>query len=209
MGLGLDTGENKQNITRTARKMAEDFGEVILANDQGLQQKAIEHCKNVDELLFPHLTPGEVELAATGYVDGLLEKDNIELNCLRNGNIDEERIGDADFSQVRKHLRKRASVIGADQRYATEKAKAWRNHKAGADYWTPYQNAQVYELRAALQDPDYPNKPRYGQSGPGPEPIRYALAAELHDMHSEKHHEQAIEVLVPYFARVLSEHNNE
>ncbi len=209
MASDFDAGKNKQNITQTARRMAEDFGEVILANDQGLQRKAVDYCENVDELLFPHLTPDEVELAATAYVDALLEKDNIELNCLRNGNIDRERIRDADYSQVRKHLRKRASLIGADQRYATEKAKAWRNHKAGGDYWTPYQSAQVYELRAALQDPGYPNKPRYGQSGPGPEPIRYALAAELHDMHSRKHHEQAIEVLVPYFARVLAEHDDE
>lgn len=209
MKSDFSKGREKQGVMRTAREMAEDFGDVILANDQGLQQKAMDYCENVDELLFPHLTPREVELAAAGYVDALLEKDNIELNCLRDGDIDRERIRDADYSQVRKHLRKRASVIGADQRYATEKTKAWRNHKSGADYWTPYQNAQVYELRAALQDPDYPNKPRYGQSGPGPEPIRYALAAELHDMHSKKHHEQAIEVLVPYFARVLMEHENE
>jgi hypothetical protein len=201
--------EGKQNITETAQKMAKDFGDIFLANDQGLKQQATVHCQNVDKLLFPHLTLEEVELASSAYVDALWEKDNIELECLQDGELNQENIKKADYSQVRKHLRTRASAIGADQRYAIEKTKAWRNHKAGGDYWTPYQNAQVHELRAALQNPNYPNKPKYGQSGPGPEPIRYVLAAELHDMHSEKYHEQAIEVLVPYFARILMSHNDE
>lgn len=189
----------------TARKMAEDFGKLFLANDRGLKQKATEYCRKVDELLFGHLTEEEVNLAATAYVDALWEKDNVELNNMRDGTIDQEGIRNADYSRVRENLRKRASAIGANQRYATRKTEAWQNHKCGGDYWTAYQRAQVHELRAALQDPDYPHKPRYGRSGPGPEPIRYVLAAELHDMHTKKHHEQAVEILVPYFARVLEE----
>jgi len=200
---------NKQELSDKARNMSKDFGEIFLANDQGLKQQAIAHCQSVDELLFPYLTSEEVGLASSSYVNALWEKDNIELACLQDGELHQKSIMNADYSPVRKQLRARASVIGADQLYAIEKTKAWRNHKGGDDYWTPYQNAQVHELRAALQNPEYPDKPKYGQSGPGPEPIRYVLAAELHDMHSEKYHKQAIEVLIPYFTRILKGQTNE
>ncbi|WP_217900446.1 hypothetical protein [Halorubrum sp. Ea1] len=198
-----------KEILQTARKAAENFGEVFIANDKGMKNDAMKYCKRVDQLLFPYLTSKEVELASSAYVDALWEKDNIELDCMQNGAINPERIRDADYTAVRENLRKRAATTGSDQRYAIKKTEAWRNHKMGADYWTPYQKAQIYELRAALQDPDYPDKPRYGQAGPGPEPMRYALAAELHDMNTKEHHQQAIDVLVPYFTLVLRRHNND
>jgi hypothetical protein len=93
-----------------------------------------------------------------------------------------------------------------DHRYAIQSTVAWRNHKIGEDYWTPLRRAQMYELRAALQDPDYPDKPRYGQSGHGPEPARYALAVELHDMRSLEHYQEALDIMRPYFEKVLDAH---
>jgi len=191
----------------TAREMAAEFGRIFVANDLGQKTEAIESCVAVDRLQFQHLDEVEVEQASRAYVEALWEKDELELQYLWNGRIDPDAIREADYSPVRQKLRQRASIIGADQRYAVEKTDAWRAHKAGEDYWTPYQRAQVYELRAALQDPTYPNKPRYGQSGPGPEPMRYALAAELHDMNTDRHHHQGIEVLTPYFARILEAHD--
>jgi len=198
-----------RDIERTAHQMAVNFGKLFLADDEGLQSKAIRYCESVDRLQFQHLNADEVQLASEAYVEALWEKDDLELACMGSGCIQKDGIRDADYSPVRKKLRTRASVIGADQRYAMQKAKAWQNHKSGGDYWTPYQEAQVYELRAALQNPEFPEKPKYGQSGPGPEPMRYALAAELHDMHTDKHHQQAVEVLTPYFQRILEAHTNE
>ncbi|MFC6988180.1 hypothetical protein ACFQJD_04640 [Haloplanus sp. GCM10025708] len=64
--------------------------------------------------------------------------------------------------------------------------------------------AQMLEFRAALQNPAYPNKPRHGQGGFGPEPTRYALGNELHDT---RQWEQAREVMTPYFQRILDEHD--
>lgn len=61
----------------------------------------------------------------------------------------------------------------------------------------------MYEFRAAIGDPTYPRKGRGGRSGPGPEPMRYVLASELHDMNTKRHWEQGIEVLTPYFERIL------
>jgi len=33
--------------------------------------------------------------------------------------------------------------------------------------------------------------------------MRYVLASELHDMNTKRHWEQGIELLVPYFERIL------
>lgn len=187
----------------TAREMAIGLAHVFRAHDEGDRARAIEACQRVDELQFQHLDDEGVELASTAFVDALWAKDDVELQCLTGGGIDQERIRSADYSEVASRLRQRAVIVGADQRYATKKVEAWRQHKAGGDYWTPYQRAQVYELRAALQDPEYPRKRRGGRSGPGPEPMRYVLASELHDMNTKQHWEQGIEVLVPYFEMIL------
>jgi hypothetical protein len=182
---------------------------VFRGHDEGNREKALEACKRVDELQFQHVDDDDIELASKAFIDALWAKDNVELECLTGGEMDAERVQDADYSAVRSHLRTRALLIGADQRYATKKVEAWQEHKIGGDYWTPYQRAQLHEFRVAIQDPKYPRKPRGGRSGPGPEPMRYVLASELHDMNTKRRWEQGVEMLVPYFERILQEHDHD
>jgi len=196
---GLDT---------LAREMAICLSHVFRAHDEADRSRAIEACRRVDELQFPSLDQGDIDIASRAFVNALWAKDDVELRCLSDGEFDADRIMEADYSAVASSLRTRAAVVGADHRYAERKVEAWRRHKAGGDYWTPYQRAQVHELRAALGDPEYPRKPRGGRSGPGPEPMRYVLASELHDMGTKHYWQQGIEVLVPYFERILREHDD-
>ena len=83
------------------------------------------------------------------------------------------------------------------------------NHVVGLQAFMLIVQQGVPQLQVALQDQTYPAKPKEGQSGPGPEALRYALAVELHDMHTARHWEQAEEAMVPYFERVVSHHYNE
>ncbi|MDR9380335.1 MAG: hypothetical protein RI560_01500 [Natronomonas sp.] len=198
-----DGGRGHADRRATAREMAIGLAHVFRAHDEGERQRAIEACRRVDELQFPHLDDEDIELASTALIDALWAKDDVEFRCLTGGEISEERILDADYSRVSSCLRQRAHVVGAEQHYATNKVEAWRQHKAGGDYWSPYQRAQMYEIRAAIGDPEYPQKRRGGRSGPGPEPMRYVLASELHDMNTKRHWEQGIEVLVPYYEFIL------
>jgi len=39
--------------------------------------------------------------------------------------------------------------------------------------------------------------------------MRYVLAVELHDMHTDAYWEQAKDVMIPYFERILQEQSNE
>lgn len=207
---GIDGGKADPEFTdrrATAREMAISLAHLFRAHDDGDRERALSACQRVDELQFPQLDDEAVDIASSALVDALWAKDDVEFQCLTGGDIDETRVRNADYSTVTAHLRRRAHVVGADQRYATEKTEAWRQHKAGGDYWTPYQRAQMYELRATLQDPEYPRKERGGRSGPGPEPMRYVLASELHDMNTKRHWEQGIEVLVPYFECILERTN--
>lgn len=196
-------------LDKTARYMARQLGILFKSHDQGHRKKAVKSCKKVDGLQFQHLDQESIEIAATAFVDALWEKNNIELEYLQRDGFDTDGIRNADYSSVKKHLRKRAVTIGADPDYATNKAKAWRLHKAGGDYWTPYLKAQKYEFRAAIQDPNYPRKPRNGLSGPGPAPMRYVLASELHDMRTADHWEQGVKILTPYFMYILEEHDHD
>lgn len=195
-------------ITSTAQYMAEQLSKGFKAHDVGKYEEAIDAFYEVDTLQFRHLDDDDAFLAAKAFVDALWAKDEIEFQCLRDGEIQVEDIKDADYSPVRQRLRQRASIIGADPRYAEKKAEAWRRHKCGGDYWTPYGWSQVYELRAALDDPLYPEKPRAGLSGLGPEALRYVLANELHDMHTEESWEEGLEVLVPYYLKILRSHTD-
>ena len=196
-------GSDSSSLRSEAREMATALACVFTAHDRGNRERALEACRRVDERQFSDLDSDAVDLASEAFIDALWAKDEVEFRCLKNGEIDPELIRDADYSEVATHLRKRAAVVGADQRYATKKLEAWRQHKAGGDYWSPYQRAQMYEFRAAIDDPEYPRKERGGRSGPGPEPMRYVLASELHDMNTERHWNQGIELLVPYFELIL------
>jgi hypothetical protein len=205
--VGVAKSERDESQLRTtAREMSESLAKVFRAHDNSNREDAIESLIEVDRRQFPTLDTDEVELASTAFVDALFAKDEIEFQQLTGGEIDATGLREADYSAALQKLRQRAVLIGADQQYAVEKVRAWRRHKVGGDYWTPFQQSQLYELRAALNDPEYPHKPRAGQSGPGPEAMRYALAFELHDMHTERHWLQGIRVMTPYFLRILSHH---
>ena len=183
--------------------MAEQLSVGFRAHDKGFRDEAIEAFGAVDELQFQYLDEEDVRLATTAFVDALWAKDEVEFECLRDGELKREAVADADYGPVTRKLRQRALIIGADSRYAEKKAEAWRRHKCGGDYWTPFGWSQVYELRAALRDPDYPHKPRAGRSGLGPEPLRYVLAFELHDMHADRCWSEGVTAMVPYFETIL------
>lgn len=189
--------------------MAKQIIRGFQAHDAGSYERAVEAFTAVDSRQFRHLDDEDARLAATAYVDALFEKDEIEFSYLRDGRIDAEGLDAADWSPVRHHFRIRAGIVGMDADYAVATTTAWRRHKTGGDYWTPILRAQVHELRAALQDDAYPRKPKHGRSGYGPEPIRYALAIELHDMHEPAYAEQAVDVMTPYFERILSTHTHD
>ncbi len=191
-----------------AREMAEELAKVFRAHDNSNRETAIESLYEVDKHQFPDVDATAIKLASEAFVDALWEKDRIEFQHLRNGSVDHDGLREADYSPVIQKLRQRATIIDADQKYAIKKTEAWKQHKLGGDYWTPFQQSQVYELRAALNDPDYPHKPRAGQSGPGPEAMRYALAFELHDMHTERHWLQGVRVMTPYFLKILAHHDD-
>jgi len=197
-----------RTINEAATHMAEQICTGFRAHDRGDRGEAIEAFWTVDSLQFAHLDRETARHAAVAYVDALWAKDEIERAHTAGGEIDGESLADADWEPVRSRFRERASVAGIDPKYADASTRGWRNHKTGNDYWTPIQRAQMYELRVATQDPEYPRKPRYGQSGFGPEPSRYALAVELHDMRSADYWEQAERTMVPYFERILRAHDN-
>ncbi|MFC7176959.1 hypothetical protein [Halosegnis marinus] len=192
-------------VRPTARELSERLATVFRAHDAGDYDRAVESLAFIDRAQFPALSDDRVEDAARAFVDALWAKDRVEFGCLRNGDLDAAALREADYAQVRQKLRQRASVVGADEAYATAKAEAWRRHKVGGDYWTPFQRSQLYELRAIFGD-DYPAKPRAGRSGPGPEAMRYVLAFELHDMHAAERWAEGIDVMVPYFERILAAH---
>lgn len=199
--------EDISSLQATAREMAEHLGAVFRAHDNANREKAINSLIEVDRRQFPALDSDDIRMAATAFVDALWAKDRIEFEHLSDGEINEETLREADYSRAIQKLRQRAAIIDADPQYAITKVQAWRQHKLGGDYWTPFQRSQVYELRAVLDDPEYPHKPRAGQSGPGPEAMRYVLAFELHDMHTERHWLQGVRVMTPYFLRILTHHN--
>jgi hypothetical protein len=184
--------------------MADQLGRGFLHHDRRERDAAIEAFAKVDVLQFEHLDEIEAREAAEGYVDALWAKDEVEDSCRADGEIDRDRLAEADWSAVEAGFKRRAEVVGIDPKYAPLTTEAWIKHKIGGDYWTPMMEAQMLELRVALQDPEYPDKPRYGQSGFGAEPARYALGVELHDT---RQYEQGHEAMTPYFQRILDAHD--
>ncbi len=190
------------------REMARQICNGFVQHDRRNYDAAVEAFEFVDRLQFRHIDSENLHLAATAFVDALWAKDDVEIDHLRAGTLDRESLREADWSPVRKEFRKRAALLGIDQEYAKLKTEGWRQHKLGGDYWTPFQEAQILELRAALQKAEYPRKPKEGQSGPGPEALRYVLGVELHDMHTPHHWKQAEEAMTPYFEYIVSHHEN-
>jgi hypothetical protein len=187
--------------------MADQLCRGFIYHDRREREAAVEAFAAVDTLQFAHLDASTAREAAEGYVDALWAKDAVENACRdENGDIDPDRLAEADWSAVEDGFRARAEAADIDAEYARLTTVAWREHKCGGDYWSPMMHAQMLELRAALQDEAYPHKPRHGQAGFGPEPTRYALGNELHDT---RQWTQAREVMTPYFRRIVEERADE
>lgn len=189
-----------------ARDMAEAVCRGMQAHDTRDREAADEAFEFVDRHQFPFLSRSESRAAAEAYVDALWAKDALEVACTVDGELDTDLLARADWSPVREAFAERAEVVGMDGRYAEASTVGWKRHKVGGDYRRGMGLAQLYELRAALQDPEYPHKPHQGRSGFGPEVARYLLAVELHDMHSEDHWEQALGTMTHYYDRILAAH---
>lgn len=168
----------------------------FVAHDAGRRQEAVDHFATADAFQFQHLSEETARAAAHAYVDALWEKDRIEEE---HGDVES-----ADWTPVFDAFAERAQLTGAASPYASFSTRAWRHHKTGKDYWTPIAFAQVYELRAALQDDEYPRKRRGGKIGFGPEAARYILGIELHDL---RRFEEGLEVMIPYFEYIQGGHN--
>lgn len=190
---------------RTASYMSDKLCKGFIHHDRRERQKSVEAFAAVDRLQFVHLDETTARRAAEGYVDALWVKDEVEESCRVDGELDPEALRAADWSEMTAAFERRADAAGIDPRYAELTTQAWIEHKLGGDYWTPMMHAQMLELRAALQDPTYPDKSRHGRGGFGPEPARYALGNELHDT---RRWEEAREVMTPYFQRILNEHDD-
>ncbi len=188
---------------RDPQAAATHLGLGFMYHDERERERAIDAFAVADAFQFEHLDDDAVREASEAYVDALWEKDRIESACTVDGELDTVALDDADWSPVREAFGRRASVVEMDPAYAELSTVAWRRHKVGGDYWTPMKQAQVHELRAALQDPEYPHKPRGGQSGHGPEAAQYALGVELHDT---RRFEEMTDVMVPYFERIARRH---
>ena len=191
---------NSDTDERPAVFMADRLCRGFIHHDRREREAAIDAFAAVDARQFDHLSERRARDAATGYVDALWAKDEIERDCTVDGQLDGEALEAADWSPVHAAFARRADAVGVDPRYADLTTQAWRRHKTGGEYWTPMMRAQTLELRAALGTPDYPDKPRHGRSGFGPEPVRYALGNELHDMRRWR---EARSVMIPYFERVV------
>lgn len=206
-GVVSDGKRHAGDTGAVAARMAAALCRGFRAHDAGDREGAVEAFATVDSLQFAHLSETEAEDAARAYVDALFRKNDVELDALRGGEMDRSAVAEADWSPVAAKFRERAAVAGIDPQYAEDSTLGWKRHKAGGDYWTPLQRAQMYEIRAAADEPAYPGKDRWGDSGFGPEPARYVLGVELHDMHTEEHWQQAAEAMTPYFRYILEAHD--
>lgn len=181
--------------------LAMQMGLGFVYHDRREREAAVDAFAAVDRIQFAHADEESTRRAAEGYVDALWEKDRVErAHEIEDGTFDRAALAAADWSPVRDAFSRRAAAVGIDERYADASTAGWRAHKTREDYWTPLLRAQLYELRTVFDDPEYPHKPRYGQSGFGPEAVRYLLGVELHDM---RRFEEGYEAMKPYFRRIL------
>ena len=201
----MSTHRHRSRGGHDPETIATQLGMGFVAHDRRQRQKAVEAFAAVDRFQFRHVSDEVARRAAVAYVDALWAKDAVEDACRTDDGFDREALDAADWTPVREAFARRASLAGVDPEYAERSTVAWRRHKTGGDYWTPMQEAQMYELRAVLQDDDYPHKPRGGQSGFGVEPARYALGVELHDT---RRYEEGVEAMTPYFERVAAAHDD-
>ncbi|MFB6083719.1 MAG: hypothetical protein ABEJ94_05690 [Halorientalis sp.] len=199
--------ERRGSVAERAAFLAERVWDGFVAHDERDRMAAVKAFATVDDAQFQHVDGATARRAAVAYVNALWKKDEIEAAHETGEGFDREALDAADWGPVRENFAERARLLGIDEDYADLSTTAWRRHKTGGDYWTPIMHAQTLELRVAMGNPEYPDKPRYGQSGFGPEPTRYALAVELHDFRSADHVEQGTEVMTPYYEAILRAHD--
>ncbi len=215
----VETDDPRADVEETATLMARKVIEGMRRHDRRDREGAVEAFLAVDRRQFAHADEAATREAAVAYVDALWAKDEVERAHTEegeiNGTVRPEALAAADWSPVESALQRRATAVGIDPAYAELVTEAWREHKTGGDYWSPYMDAQRLELRAAIGDEQYPHKPRHGRHGPGPEPVRYVLAVELHDIfnptgrteetiHStERVARETVAAMRPYYERIL------
>ncbi|MBV0924935.1 hypothetical protein KTS45_12075 [Halomicroarcula limicola] len=193
-----------RSIDDLAEHMSENICKGFITHDDRQREACIEAFFEVDRYQFPYLSEEEAYRAATAYVDALWAKDDVEEPYVKDdGSLDRDPLDDADWSPVVDCLERRADIVGMSREYATATTDGWRKHKTGGDYWTPHMRAQLHEVRAALDAPEYPHKRGSSRHGLGPLPARYLVGIELHDMKSEEHWEEAVDVMQSYYAELL------
>lgn len=192
-----------------ARRLAERITSGFQLHDRRQRDEAIEAFHVVDRNQFAHLDSEEALRASEAFVESLWAKDEIEKSYHVNGEISPDAIAEADYDEVLRPLLRRAQIVGMDEAYAQKTTEAWHHHKTMEEYSSAFLEAQMIEVRAALGNPAYPDKPKEGRSGYGPLATRYLLAVELHDMHTRDAWEEAIQVMTPYYKAILAAHQGD
>lgn len=188
----------------TARELARNLCEGFVAHDKRDRDRALTAFIAVDRGQFPWLGEVEARRTAGAFVDALWEKDAIESPYTVERDLkDLDRLAAADWDRVYAPLKRRAEIIGMSTEYAAHTTEAWRQHKTGGDYWTPTLIAQNHEISAAIGE-RLPEGTGFGHSEHGHLAARYLVGVELHDMHSDQHWEQAIDLMTVYFAEMLT-----
>jgi hypothetical protein len=200
-GYDIDTdtfGESDENTLATF--MAEQTCLGFIHHDRREYEATVSAFYHVDRHQFAHLSDEEAYEAARALSDAFWAKDEVEDGYIDGTEVD-PALDDADWSPVEEALTRRTEIVGIDGEYAPKTTEAWRNHKTGGDYWTPTMVAQSHEIAAAVGSPQ--EKPKYGQSGYGHLTTRYLVGLELHDMHTERHWQEAADVMATYYGEIL------
>lgn len=202
-GYDIDADSfGESDETALAAFMADQTCLGFIYHDRREYEAAVSAFYQVDRHQFAHLSDEEAREAARALTDAFWAKDDVEQNHIDGADV-APALDDADWSPVEEALCRRAEIVGIDPEYAPKTTEAWRNHKTGGDYWTPTMVAQSHEIAAAIGS--YPEKPKYGQSGYGHLTTRYLVGLELHDMHTERHWEDASDVMTEYYSEIIAE----
>lgn len=193
------------SIDELATHMAINICRGFITHDERDREACIESFYEVDRHQFSHLSDEDARRAAVAYVDALWAKDAVEAPYVREDGTLDAGLDDADWRPVEDALERRTEIIGMPTEYASATTDGWRLHKTGGDYWTPHMVAQRHEVRAALDDPDYPHKRGSSQTGMGVLPARYLVCIELHDMKTARHWKEAAQVMQTYYTDLLRE----
>lgn len=188
--------------------MAETLCEGLRRHDNRDRSGSVDAFHYVDARQFAHLSESESRAAAEAYVDGLWRKDEVEQPYASDGRIvDLDGLAQADWSPVVDELERRARIVGMDPAYATLTTDSWKRHKVGGDYWTPILHAQKIECAVAFAGDRATAETSTRPDAIGHLPARYLVGVELHDLHTEGHWHQAVEIMTPYFEAILDSHD--